>query len=355
MKRAMDLEQETLVKEISQGRELVNQLKNNLDTISSSPQTCELLLQKILSSYEKALSMLNWNALVGEQLPPLKTTLEPPNSHSDGTSQGSEKIDQDSREDQTQKAVFKKRKLSLTKWSEQVNICSGKGKGNPVDDGHSWRKYGQKDILGANFPRAYYRCAHRHTQGCLATKQVQKSNEDPSIIEISYKGRHTCIQSQGKEKPEENKVHFPQPEQVQTQTEEIFFNFGAGLKTEDLAATSEEIFAQFSFPPTPFGSEVVESDFFAESAKENNFMGGGCYSPAFISPATSESNYFSLSPCDMNNLGLTTNLQSSDSDFGEILSAPNSVTNSPIENLDFLLDQVDFDSSLPLDILECFS
>lgn len=191
----------------------------------------------------------------------------------------------------------------------------------------------------------------------MATKQVQKSDKNPSIIEISYKGRHTCIQSRGKENPEENNVHFPLPkqEQVQTQTEEIVFNFGAGLKREDLAATSEEIFAQFSFPPTPFGSEITESDFFAESAKENNFMGGGCFSPAFISPATSESNYFSLSPCDMNNLGLTTNLQSSDSDFGEILSAPNSVTNSPIENLDFLLDQVDFDSSLPIDILESFS
>lgn len=105
----MDLEQETLVKEISQGRELANQLKNHLDTISSSPQTCEFLLEKILSSYEKALSMLNWNALVGEQLPRLKTTLDPPNSLSDGTSQGSEKIDQDSRDDQTQKDVFKKR------------------------------------------------------------------------------------------------------------------------------------------------------------------------------------------------------------------------------------------------------
>lgn len=36
------------------------------------------------------------------------------------------------------------------RWTEQVRVCSGKGTG---DDGYSWRKYGQKDILGANFPR----------------------------------------------------------------------------------------------------------------------------------------------------------------------------------------------------------
>jgi len=34
-----------------------------------------------------------------------------------------------------------------------VKDCSGTGLEGPLDDGYSWRKYGQKDILGANFPR----------------------------------------------------------------------------------------------------------------------------------------------------------------------------------------------------------
>jgi len=34
-----------------------------------------------------------------------------------------------------------------------VKVCPGTGLEGPLDDGHSWRKYGQKDILGANFPR----------------------------------------------------------------------------------------------------------------------------------------------------------------------------------------------------------
>lgn len=42
--------------------------------------------------------------------------------------------------------------------------------------------------------RGYYRCTHRNTQGCLATKQVQRMDEDQTILEITYRGNHTCCQ-----------------------------------------------------------------------------------------------------------------------------------------------------------------
>ncbi|GMJ00063.1 hypothetical protein HRI_003675500 [Hibiscus trionum] len=65
------------------------------------------------------------------------------------------------------------------------------------EDGFCWRKYGQKDILGSKYPRNYYRCTHRHTQGCLARKQAQRTDDDPRIIEITYIGTHTCKQEEG--------------------------------------------------------------------------------------------------------------------------------------------------------------
>ncbi|RCV38778.1 hypothetical protein SETIT_8G169300v2 [Setaria italica] len=74
----------------------------------------------------------------------------------------------------------------------RVGAVSGEG---PADDGYSWRKYGQKKVLGANYPRAYYRCTHRHSQGCVATKQVQRCNEDPMAFDVIYIGIHTCTQS----------------------------------------------------------------------------------------------------------------------------------------------------------------
>ncbi|GMI64483.1 WRKY DNA-binding protein 70, ARABIDOPSIS THALIANA WRKY DNA-BINDING PROTEIN 70 [Hibiscus trionum] len=61
-----------------------------------------------------------------------------------------------------------------------------------TDDGYAWRKYGQKQILNANHPRSYYRCTHKTEQGCQATKQVQKIQDDPPKYETIYSGHHTC-------------------------------------------------------------------------------------------------------------------------------------------------------------------
>lgn len=40
--------------------------------------------------------------------------------------------------------------------------------------------------------RGYFRCTHKHDQGCQATKHVQKSEKDPSMYVVTYMGRHTC-------------------------------------------------------------------------------------------------------------------------------------------------------------------
>lgn len=54
------LEQRTLMNELIQGMELAKQLRLNLSA-QSSAETREFLLQKILSSYEKALMILQWS------------------------------------------------------------------------------------------------------------------------------------------------------------------------------------------------------------------------------------------------------------------------------------------------------
>ena len=58
-------------------------------------------------------------------------------------------------------------------------------------DGFVWRKYGQKDINGSKHPRFYYRCAYS-AEGCLATRRVQQSQEEPAAFVIAYYGEHTC-------------------------------------------------------------------------------------------------------------------------------------------------------------------
>ena len=59
MENMGDWEQKNLIKELVKGRELASQLKIHLNMPSSSPETREFLVEKILSSYEKALSMLS--------------------------------------------------------------------------------------------------------------------------------------------------------------------------------------------------------------------------------------------------------------------------------------------------------
>nr|WCL15221.1 WRKY680 [Atractylodes chinensis] len=102
--------------------------------------------------------------------------------------------DSDTKDSNHKDASRKKKSSSssILKWKQQVKVSLEIGLEVPPNDGYMWRKYGQKEILNAKYPREYYRCTYRNTHGCCATKQVQRSSDDPSIFEITYLGKHTC-------------------------------------------------------------------------------------------------------------------------------------------------------------------
>nr|KJB62525.1 hypothetical protein B456_009G421200 [Gossypium raimondii]KJB62528.1 hypothetical protein B456_009G421200 [Gossypium raimondii] len=56
----------------------------------------------------------------------------------------------------------------------------------PSYDGYNWRKYGQKQVKGSEYPRSYYKCTHPN---CPVKKKVERSL-DGQIAEIVYKGEH---------------------------------------------------------------------------------------------------------------------------------------------------------------------
>ncbi|KAJ0248016.1 WRKY domain-containing protein [Hirschfeldia incana] len=56
----------------------------------------------------------------------------------------------------------------------------------PADDGYNWRKYGQKQVKGSEYPRSYYKCTN---PGCPVKKKVERSL-DGQVTEIIYKGQH---------------------------------------------------------------------------------------------------------------------------------------------------------------------
>ncbi|XP_027342952.1 WRKY DNA-binding transcription factor 70-like [Abrus precatorius] len=77
-----------------------------------------------------------------------------------------------------------KRKSNAPTWEKDSSIL--------VEDGHEWRKYGQKMTLNAKYLRNYYRCTNKYDQGCQAIKQVQRIQDDPPLYRTTYYGHHTC-------------------------------------------------------------------------------------------------------------------------------------------------------------------
>ncbi|CAI9101148.1 OLC1v1038407C1 [Oldenlandia corymbosa var. corymbosa] len=356
-----------LVDQLTQGWETANQLKGHLpDDVNS-----EALIQKILSTYDKALAMLtgSWRAMTEEDLTPnspefgtgrmsmgLPSPLNHP--HSPIASTPSSEV---SNGEKRQKNVSRKRKISA-KWNQEVQVCSVRQDGVSLDDGYSWRKYGQKDILGATHPRNYYRCTHRNSRGCLATKQVQRKDEDPSTLEIIYKGKHTCsyqtanststITFSEPEKPTKSRKTTPPNQEVTTQ-QQTLQNLAQGLTVETdhssinkmntnidqaIQGEGEVIFHPFSFPFTTMDELENQQDvhFFSDAE-----LMDGC-SPT--TTTTSDSCYFSSSsPFDM---------ISSKYDLTNLITTPTSAINSPFEELDHFLvddDLADCDPNIPLD------
>lgn len=111
MEKTGTLECKTLISELTEGRELANQLKNYLHP-AKSHEACGILVENILSSYENAFSLLNCMAMFGETSSVSAAILESPNSLAGTpTSEGSNPFSKD----QNQRDVFKKRYVSRSK------------------------------------------------------------------------------------------------------------------------------------------------------------------------------------------------------------------------------------------------
>lgn len=300
-------EQKNLLSELVHGLKAAKQLQAELGTAPSPPppwlsssslclttEMRETLLRQIVSSYEKAILMLNGSNVHSQTANPVANTGKVPESPTsiNGSPRSEEFIDGGGSKDYNLSS--KKRKM-LPKWTEQVRISPERGLEGPHEDVFSWRKYGQKDILGAKYPRSYYRCTFRNTQNCWATKQVQRSDDDPTIFDLTYKGKHTC--SQG----------IPPRDKPDTTPNTTLINYQndllANLRTNLSVRTTNGIESDgFSFPVTP--------PFYSYESDYGN--GGGTF-------------------CDMGNY-------SRPSDFTGLISTNTSTGSSPIFDVDFQFD-----------------
>ncbi|RZC91332.1 hypothetical protein C5167_027394 [Papaver somniferum] len=259
-----------------QARELVKELQTQLNPTSSSSR--EVLIARILSSFETSLSMLDRVKLENE------STMESP-----GHVSGSPVSDCES--DLYGDGSRKRCRKRLARCTQKVRVCEQTGLEGPLDDGYSWRKYGQKDIIGAKYPRGYYKCTSQKTQGCSAMKQVQRSELDSSIFNVSYIGRHCCVEgselvSPGRCSPikQESNNHIINQPREKKSAEETIISFQTSSYLE--VVKEENDFGNLkeldSFPSFSFPSLKVENRFL-ETTSTN-------FSPTSTS-TTAESNY----------------------------------------------------------------
>ncbi|RZC82580.1 hypothetical protein C5167_045362 [Papaver somniferum] len=170
------------MEDLVRGQEFTKQVHMQLQG-SEIPVGKEILdsVAKILECLENAISKFSSSESTGEvcQSPAL-TTVDSPFSDC-------RKIEETGKI----RAMVTPKKIGSNKRRRTANARE-ELTATPFDDGHSWRKYGQKDILNSGFPRGYFRCTHRD-QGCEALKQVQRTGEEePAMSRVTYIGEHTC-------------------------------------------------------------------------------------------------------------------------------------------------------------------
>ncbi|CAK9144457.1 unnamed protein product [Ilex paraguariensis] len=173
------------VEKLIRGREFANQLRDMLtkpfqeEADGSSVSDAGELIVKIMGSFTDTLSILTCTE--SDEV----SQLPPNNNHPSWDALKSEDSSESCKTSATKdrRGCYKRRKTSKT-WTKFSPTL--------IDDGHAWRKYGQKMILNAKHPRNYFRCTHRFDQGCQATKQVQITEDEPAMHRTTYHGDHTC-------------------------------------------------------------------------------------------------------------------------------------------------------------------
>ncbi|XP_054825436.1 probable WRKY transcription factor 41 [Prosopis cineraria] len=354
MEDKMRWEPSILMNELLQGMEAARKLSADFRT-ESSVETRDLLVQRILSSYEKALLILKWNASNTDPLPIEGVSGLPPESPMcANVSPLRDDIDGDIKDHPEFKLDSKKRKMMPT-WMEQVRSSSETALEGPHDDGFSWRKYGQKDILGAKYPRSYYRCTFRKTQNCWATKQIQRSDEDPTVFDITYRGRHTCSLGNNSVQPpkspdkQEKLNNYESDIRHHEPLQESLVKFRNNLSVSTGNLQHDEMANPFTFLSTSSGYITPESHNLPPLALENDSFWGNLSQTDMLSPNTPQSYYLPSLSFKMDEFHGIKHQPCSESDITEIISANTSASNSPILDFNFPIDPAEIDPNFPFD------
>lgn len=167
---------------------------NSYDTISESDSKPTVIYKpqaKLVSKATVSLlaNMGNFNAGHQQQTLPLVVAQiqHPSEDKHNFTSQIISNVHQNiPSQAQTDQTTEPSRLASENQEEDQKTLSAAYNRDRPSYDGYNWRKYGQKQVKGSEYPRSYYKCTHPN---CPVKKKVERSL-DGQIAEIVYKGEH---------------------------------------------------------------------------------------------------------------------------------------------------------------------
>ncbi|GAV67788.1 WRKY domain-containing protein [Cephalotus follicularis] len=175
---------EEVMEELVQGHNFASQLKNLLQKPfeQHGSLSADELVVKILRSFSHTLSILSSCESSEAFQNPAASYYDDSMCVNDAPSFEDSGESRKRPASKERRGCYKRKKNSQTRTTISAT----------VEDGQAWRKYGQKDILNAKYPRSYFRCTYKYDKGCKATKQVQRMEDDPQMYQTIYLGTHTC-------------------------------------------------------------------------------------------------------------------------------------------------------------------
>ncbi|XP_042501212.1 probable WRKY transcription factor 70 [Macadamia integrifolia] len=308
-----------VVDKLLQGRDFAAQLQLILrdSTGDHVSVTAKELVPRILKSFTEAIAALSSGESGEVSGDPATAEAGLPCYDGQRNEDSGEKRKKSASIDQ-RRGGYKRRKMIET----SIHTTS-----TPIEDGYSWRKYGQKEILNAKFPRSYFRCTHKHDQGCQATKQVQKTEDEIPMYRTTYIGQHTC----------RDVLKAPQFVMDDIPKEAFLFTFES---TNTTTTTKEDL--NSGFPSVPLSS--IKAEFKEEPGLTTDDH------PMAHDNQSSSDNYFllpDLKPLDSS--GPTSVLPSTPgSDYGDV-SGVYSCTTSSHSSFDMGMDSIDHMASVNFD------
>ncbi|PIN21369.1 hypothetical protein CDL12_05914 [Handroanthus impetiginosus] len=180
---SVPVDRERVIRELTRGRKIADELRLRLretgvdGTAAAKVLPSQELVGKIMDSFTQSISILSGGGDSDEVSQVPAVTNSPGRKSEDSGESCKTPAPKDRR------GCYKRRRTSETSIKDTPTL---------FEDGHAWRKYGQKVILNTKHPRNYYRCTHKFDQSCQATKQVQKIQDDPPLFRTTYHGHHTC-------------------------------------------------------------------------------------------------------------------------------------------------------------------